>query len=143
MWLAGARADGDPDAIAAPRPAAENRTRTTHRLLEILSVLAETQPDLRRLASVDFHLTNDITEVNRQRIEAIHRHVRENLCCEINQAEVARLVGLTPPAFSRFFRKATGRTFVGFVNILRINAVCRAMTESAEGITDIAMNSWL
>ena len=109
-------------------------------LLEILSVLAESEADLRPLASIDYHLTNDITEVNRQRIELIHRHVRANLCSEINQAEVARLVGLTPPAFSRFFRRATGQTFVGFVNILRINEVCRSMTESAECITEIAMN---
>jgi AraC-like DNA-binding protein len=109
-------------------------------LLEILRVLAEGEADLRPLASIDYHLTNDITEVNRQRIEAVHRHVREHLCDDINQAEVARLVGLTPPAFSRFFRKATGQTFVGFVNILRINEVCRAMTESADCITQIALS---
>ena len=58
---------------------------------------------------------------------------------DINQADVARLVGLTPPAFSRFFRRATGQTFVGFVNILRINEVCRAMLEGSECITNIAM----
>lgn len=109
-------------------------------LLEILSVLAEGDHDVRFLASPDYHITNDVTEVNRQRIELIHRHVRQHLDSEINQSDVARLVGLTPPAFSRFFRRATGQTFVGFVNILRINEVCRAMTESSECITRIAMN---
>ncbi|HEX6833106.1 MAG TPA: AraC family transcriptional regulator [Rudaea sp.] len=109
-------------------------------LLDILRVLAESEHDLRYLASPDYHITNDITEVNRQRIELIHRYVRQNLGCEINQSDVARLVGLTPPAFSRFFRRATGQTFVGFVNILRINEVCRTMTESSECITNIAMN---
>lgn len=109
-------------------------------LLDILRLLAEADNDLRFLASVDYHITNDITEVNRQRIELIHRHIRQNLGSEINQADVARLIGLTPPAFSRFFRRATGQTFVGFVNILRINEVCRKMTESNECITNIAMN---
>lgn len=109
-------------------------------LLDILRVIAESENDLRYLASADYHITNDITEVNRQRIELIHRHVRQNLSSEINQADVARLVGLTPPAFSRFFRRATGQTFVGFVNILRVNEVCRTMTESGECITNIAMN---
>lgn len=79
-------------------------------LLDILRVLAESENDLRYLASVDYHITNDITELNRQRIELIHRHVRQNLDSEINQADVAGLVGLTPPAFSRFFRRATGQT---------------------------------
>jgi AraC-like DNA-binding protein len=109
-------------------------------LLDILRQLAEADNDLRYLASLDYHITNDITEVNRQRIELIHRHIRQNLGSEINQADVARLIGLTPPAFSRFFRRATGQTFVGFVNILRINEVCRKMTESNECITNIAMN---
>lgn len=109
-------------------------------LLDILRLLAESENDLRYLASADYHITNDITELNRQRIELIHRHVRQNLGRDINQTDVARLVGLTPPAFSRFFRRATGQTFVGFVNILRINEVCRAMTEGNECITNIAMN---
>jgi AraC-like DNA-binding protein/mannose-6-phosphate isomerase-like protein (cupin superfamily) len=109
-------------------------------LLDILRVLAESETDLRYLASADYHITNDITELNRQRVELIHRYVRQNLASDINQADVAKLVGLTPPAFSRFFRRATGQTFVGFVNILRINEVCRTMTESSECITNIAMN---
>jgi len=109
-------------------------------LLDILRVLAESDNDLRYLASADYHITNDITEINRQRVELIHRYVRQNLASEINQADVAKLVGLTPPAFSRFFRRATGQTFVGFVNILRINEVCRTMTDSNECITNIAMN---
>jgi AraC-like DNA-binding protein len=109
-------------------------------LLEVLSVLAESESHSRNLASVDYHITNDITEVNRRRIEMVHRYVRQNLANEINQAEASRLVGLTPPAFSRFFRRATGQTFVGFVNILRINEVCRTMGESNDCITNIAMN---
>lgn len=109
-------------------------------LLDILRVLAESENDLRALASADYHITNDITEANRQRIEIIHRYVRQNLASDINQSDVAALVGLTPPAFSRFFRRATGQTFVGFVNILRINEVCRVMADSHECITNIAMN---
>jgi AraC-like DNA-binding protein len=109
-------------------------------LIDILRVLAEAEHDLHSLASVDYHITNDITQINRQRIESIHRYVRESLGGDINQAEVARRMGLTPPAFSRFFRRATGQTFVGFVNILRINEVCRRMTESNDCITDIAMD---
>lgn len=109
-------------------------------LLEILQTLAQGNHDLRALASADYHINNDITETNRRRIELIHRHVRQNLAREISQAEMAELIGLTPPAFSRFFRKATGQTFVGFVNILRIHAVCRQLMETNECVTAIAMN---
>lgn len=109
-------------------------------LLDLLRMLAEGKGDLRYLASADYHVTNDITELNRQRIELIHRYVRENLSEEISQVHVAGLVGLTPPAFSRFFRQATGQTFVGFVNILRVNEACRVMAEGNESIAHIAMN---
>lgn len=109
-------------------------------LLEILQTLAQGRRELRALASADYHINNDITETNRRRIEFIHRHVRENFGRDISQAEIAALIGLTPPAFSRFFRKATGQTFVGFVNILRINEVCRLLMETHECITEIAMS---
>lgn len=109
-------------------------------LLEILDLLAGGGDDLRVLASPDYHINNDITATNRRRIELIHQHVRTNLEHEISQAEVAALVGLTPSAFSRFFRKATGQTFVGFVNILRVNEACRRLAESDACITEIAFS---
>ena len=109
-------------------------------LLEILDVMARGLDDLRPLASPDYHINNDITATNRRRIEMIHAHVRRNLEMEINQAEVAALVGLTPSAFSRFFRKATGQTFVGFVNILRVNEACRRLAETDACITEIAFS---
>ena len=109
-------------------------------LLEILDLLARGGEDLRPLASPDYHINNDITATNRRRIEMIHQHVRDNLEDEISQAEVAALVGLTPSAFSRFFRKATGQTFVGFVNILRVNEACRRLAESDACITEIAFS---
>jgi AraC-like DNA-binding protein/mannose-6-phosphate isomerase-like protein (cupin superfamily) len=108
-------------------------------LLEILNTLAHSA-ELRPLASADYQINNDITEANRQRIEFVHRYVRENLHRDLSQAEVAQRVGLTASAFSRFFRKATGQTFVGFVNLLRINEVCRRLMAGTMSITDIAMS---
>lgn len=109
-------------------------------LLELLELLSHGGTDLRPLASADYHINNDINTTNRRRIEMIHRHVREHLDDEINQADVARLVGLTPSAFSRFFRRATGQTFVGFVNILRVNEACRKLAETDTCITEIAFS---
>lgn len=109
-------------------------------LLDILQTLAEGRRNLRSLASADYHINSDITENGRGRIELIHRHVRENLARPISQREIAALVNLTPQPFSRFFRQATGQTFVRFVNLLRINAVCRLLLENDDCITSIAMN---
>lgn len=107
-------------------------------LLEILEILAQGRGDLRPLASLDYLGGKGSAITTRRRIEQIDRHVRENLEQEIKQVEVAGLVGLTPHAFSRFFRRATGQTFVGFVNRLRINEACRRLLETDDGITEIA-----
>ncbi|WP_158235405.1 AraC family transcriptional regulator [Caulobacter sp. FWC2] len=107
-------------------------------LLEILETLAQGGDDLRPLASSGYSTGKGSATTTRRRIEQIDRHVRENLGQEIKQVDVAGLVGLTPHAFSRFFRKATGLTFVGFVNRLRINEACHRLLETDDGITEIA-----
>lgn len=108
-------------------------------LLEILETLARAGDDLRSLASQEY-LVRSANRANSQRIEAIRKYVRENLSEDINQAHASNLVGLTPSAFSRFFRKATGRTFVQFVNHVRINEACRLLVETDLGVTEIAFS---
>lgn len=108
-------------------------------LLQILNTLANSA-ELRPLASENYQVENDINEANRRKIEVVHKYVRENLHSKMSQTEVARKVGLTPPAFSRFFRQATGRTFVGFVNLLRVHEVCRLLMDGSMSITEIAMS---
>ncbi len=115
----------------------ENSLDRTIILLQILNILANTK-DLRSLASDDYHLENDINSQNRSRIERIHKYVRDHLSEEINQTEVANLAALTPSAFSRFFKKASGLTFVKFVNLLRINEACRLLVIDEMEITEIA-----
>jgi len=109
-------------------------------LLEILDALTCAGGDLRRLASADYDISDDLAERNRCRIETVHDYVRQNLAYGINQAEAARLTGLTPSAFSRFFRKMTGQTFVRFVNSVRIAEACRLLAETNECVTEIAFS---
>lgn len=106
-------------------------------VLQILETLAQATGDLTPLASHDY-LARGANRANVQRIDAIRAYVRENLTEDIHQARAAQLVGLTPSAFSRFFRKATGHTFVQFVNQLRIGEACRMLAETDCGITEIA-----
>ena len=93
-----------------------------------------------QLAASDYRLNNDITPINRHRIEIVHRYVRESLELEISQAEIAERLGMTAPSFSRFFRAATGQTFVDFVNILRVHKACRMLGGGVASITEIAMD---
>ncbi len=109
------------------------------RLLNVFHLLSKCQ-DRKQLAASDYRLNNDITPVNRHRIEIVHRYVLENLELEISQAEIAERLGMRAASFSRFFRAATGQTFVDFVNILRVHKACRLLGVRTASITDIAMD---
>ncbi|MBL4826947.1 MAG: AraC family transcriptional regulator [Spongiibacteraceae bacterium] len=115
---------------------AKNLQRTIL-LLQILDTLAQSRK-VCTLASENYHLENDISPLNRNRIEQIHKYVREHLGEEINQTDAAKIASLTPPAFSRFFKKTTGLTFAKFVNLLRINEACRLLAIDEIEITEIA-----
>jgi AraC-like DNA-binding protein len=60
---------------------------------------------------------------------------------EITQREAARLARMSPAAFSRFFRRRTGQTFVRRLNELKIARACVSLAVEARPIAQIAMES--
>ena len=51
----------------------------------------------------------------------------------------ARRAGLSPAAFSRYFRQKMGHTFEDFVNEIRVGRSCRALIETPEkSVAEIA-----
>jgi AraC-like DNA-binding protein len=59
----------------------------------------------------------------------------------VSQADAARLAGLSPAAFSRFFRRASGKTFQAYVTDMRLSEVCRQLLESKRTISEIAFGA--
>ena len=108
------------------------------RLIEILGVLAGTA-DACPLTTPDYLSGSEMNPVSRRRMELTHRYILENLDGDISQAEIAGAVGLSSPAFSRFFKATTGKTFVNFVNTLRVDQSCRMLQDPRHTITEIAM----
>ncbi|ACO78916.1 transcriptional regulator MtlR (AraC family) [Azotobacter vinelandii CA] len=102
--------------------------------LSIMSLLAKA--DRYQLLSSEHYLSIG-GERNQQRVNQavnyIFDHYHENLSLE----EVAEELGMQPTYFSRFFRQATGRRFVEFVNSLRITRACDLLAHSDLPITNI------
>jgi len=92
------------------------------------------------LASREYCAKPDGGPDSRAQIGSVCNYIRENLAMDISQAQTAANLGLSPTAFSRLFKSATGRTFVGFVNTLRINEACRLLDASTSAIIEIAMS---
>ncbi|NIB39941.1 helix-turn-helix transcriptional regulator [Pseudomaricurvus alkylphenolicus] len=80
----------------------------------------------------------DNSQFHSARLNKVMDYLKRNLQEEIKQTDVADLVHMTPQSFSRFFRATTGRTFVSFVNLMRITEACRQLASSDDDIMDIA-----
>lgn len=104
-------------------------------LLAILNLLAESK-DASTLASAGFAPMLD--ERNHRRIDKVCAYIMKNEQSRISQSQAAAIAHLSPAPFSRFFRRATGKSFVQYVNELRIGRACRLLIETDKPITAIA-----
>jgi AraC-like DNA-binding protein len=103
--------------------------------VHLLDLLVQAE-DVEELTSELY--VNDTRDFHGGRMGKVMAYVKKNLSEGIKQSEVAELVAMTPQGFSRFFRATTGRTFVSFVNVMRIMEACRQLVNSDEDIIDIA-----
>ena len=107
------------------------------RTLETLNLLTRCTT-VNSLATREYRAILNGNPVLRARIDSICSYIRENLAMDISQAQTAAKLGLSPATFSRLFKSATGRTFVSFVNTLRVNEACRHLDASTSAIIEIA-----
>ena len=104
------------------------------KLLEILNDLA---------LSEDYTLLNadgyafETKPQDSTKIDIIYKHINNNFKNHISLEEIADKVSMTVPAFCRFFKKATGKTFTKMVNEYRVVHATKLLSESTMTITDV------
>jgi AraC-like DNA-binding protein len=104
-------------------------------LLEILRILSQAPVD-RILSSRAF--TRTVGFADRERIDRICRYVAENSTRPIVLAETAAAAHMSVPAFTRFFRKCTGKTFLEYLTELRVGAACRLLMETDRTVAQVS-----
>jgi AraC-like DNA-binding protein len=104
-------------------------------LLEILHTLSKSE-DYTLLNADGFAL--ETQPQNNSKIDLIFKHINANFNKHISLDEIANLVSMTVPAFCRFFKKTTGKTFTKLVNEYRIVHATKLLSESQISITDIS-----
>jgi AraC-like DNA-binding protein len=103
-------------------------------LLEILNDLALSQ-DYLLLNVDDFSFETTLQDSNK--IDAIFKHVKNNFERQIQLDEIAGVASMTVPAFCRYFKKSTGKTFTKLVNEIRVVHATKLLSENSNSITDI------
>ncbi|WP_270087505.1 AraC family transcriptional regulator [Sphingobacterium sp. SYP-B4668] len=104
-------------------------------LLEIFQTILNTD-DYHLLSSSGY--TNTYLAKDNEKIDRVFRHVFDNFSKEINLDEVSKMANMTKHAFCRYFKIRTQRTFIQFVNEVRVSQACKLISEDKDQIGNIA-----
>ena len=107
-------------------------------LLAILDQLAVAKP-ARHLSSRGF--APSVSDSDATRIDRVSRFILDHIDEPLRLEDIADVAHLSPSAFSRFFKRATGKNFVRYVNELRVAKACRRLTETDDSIAAIAFDA--
>jgi len=107
-------------------------------LLALLGAIAESK-DCRVLAQS--HYEGHQEDSASLKLNTICGFVHDNLQELPPQSHVAKLARLSPPAFSRFFKRHIGKTYANYVNEIRISRACRALLETDAAVTEVALDA--
>lgn len=106
--------------------------------LHILEVLAHSR-EFRVLASPAY--SPSLALYQGERINRVCELVTRKFKEGVTQSEAARIARMSPPSFSRFFRRATNRTFRSFLNQVRIGHASQLLLETDRTVAEVCYES--
>ena len=103
--------------------------------LEILNILSKTSDYT--ILNVDGYAVE--TELqDSSKLDRIYTYINTNFKDHISLDQIANVANMTVPAFCRYFKKVTGKTFTKLVNEYRVVHATKLLSESIMSITDIS-----
>ena len=71
------------------------------------------------------------------RLNKVYKYAVNNYHQELTLKTVAAIANLSVPAFCRYFKKRTNKTFIQFLNEIRITHACHFLTEEELSVTSV------
>ena len=114
-----------------------NESERFVQFLKTLYVLYELSisDDVRVLASSSFAHYARKGESNR--VQKVKQYINDHYAQHLRLEDMAALVGMSPVAFSRFFRQRTGRTLSEYIVDIRLGYAARMLVDTAKNISEI------
>ena len=109
--------------------------QTATRFLNILNSLAHAPR--RKLVSNLYESDNLIHQSKSRRISKVCRYIEENISHKITLSDAAELVNMSDSAFSHFFKKQTGISFITYINNLRVAKACDLLANTNLSASEI------
>ena len=88
--------------------------------------------------------TQEIKQFNakhKERIDAVFQYTIDNFREPIQLPRVAQTAGLSVPAFCNYFKKSTKKTYIDFLNEIRIGHACKLLNDTQKAVMDICYES--
>lgn len=91
--------------------------------------------DQKLLTNISFQRLDDFQ--NSEKIEQLYNFIKENFRNKIKLEEAAQLLNMSVVSFTRFIKQRTGKSFVDFVNEIRLGYATRLLIESNKSISEV------
>ena len=104
---------------------------------ELFSILYELSKfdDAHELASSAFSKVS--IESESRRVLKVKKHIEDNYKDELRLADLADLTGMTPTAFSRFFKQRTGKNLAEYIVDVRLGHAARRLIDTTDSVSEI------
>lgn len=106
-------------------------------LMECLQVLS-TAPDTLALSTQEIRASN---ARDKDRVDRVFNHAMTHFKEPVQLAEVAALAGMTVPAFCNYFKRRTRKTYIDFINEIRIGCACNLLLNTDMSVLDVCYDS--
>ncbi|MES2731859.1 MAG: AraC family transcriptional regulator [Bacteroidota bacterium] len=106
-------------------------------LCECLSIIAQKE-EFTMLS------TQEVKQLNakeKERIDKVFRYTIDTFQKPITLTYVAEIAGMSVPAFCSYFKKSTKKTYIDFLNEVRIGYACKLLIDSSMNVLEICYES--
>ncbi|THH41022.1 AraC family transcriptional regulator [Neolewinella litorea] len=107
-------------------------------LVDILNELAQSE-EYESLNAEGFHL--EVETHGYERFNQVQEYIGAHFDRDISLDEISGVAAMTVPAFCRYFKKTTGKTFVTYLNDFRIVYACKLLADDHSTVQNVAFDS--
>jgi len=107
------------------------------RLCECLELIAQKN----EFETVSTQEVNTFQTKNKERIDKIFQYTIDYFHEPVTLTGVAQSAGMSVPAFCNYFKKSTKKTYIDFLNEVRIGNACKLLMDTQKSIEEICYES--
>jgi AraC-like DNA-binding protein len=107
-------------------------------LLDLLHSLSQSK-DYQFITNENYTNLHKLSET--ERMQKVYEYVSKNFKDTIKLSDIAEKVNMSEAAFCRYFKKRTNRSFVDFVNEIRIGNACKLLSQNTLNVSGICFES--